>query len=235
MIEDKSRTTMKKAVAVIVLLALFTGLLNSLAARAQQKVGITPNLTALVGGKGGTAVNRSVTALNEGDKKGVRLNEREGEGIVWLENVQFSNGVIEFDVRGKDVLQQSFLGVAFHGLDDKTYDAIYFRPFNFRSEDPVRRVHAVQYISHPEYNWQRLRGEYPNKYEAAVSPAPDPNGWFHVRVVVASPKVNVFVNQGSATVLAVEQLSKRPGGRVGLWVGNNSGGDFANLTITPAQ
>src|SRR5438034_9094791 len=87
---------------------------------------------------------------------------------------------------------QSFVGVAFHGLDSTTYDAIYLRPFNFRTEDPARHSHAVQYISHPTYTWQKLRAERPGAFEQPVSPAPDPNAWFHVRVVVASPKVSVF-------------------------------------------
>ena len=60
------------------------------------------------------------------------------------------------DIRGKDVMQQSFVGVAFHGVNNETLDAVYFRPFNFRSDDPVRKVHAVQYISHPNYPWHRI-------------------------------------------------------------------------------
>jgi len=32
----------------------------------------------------------------------------------------------------------------------------------------------------------------------------------------------------------VNLLNDRKKGLVGLWVGNNSGGDFANLTIIPA-
>jgi len=42
------------------------------------------------------------------------------------------------------------VGIAFHGSDNKTLDAIYFRPFNFQSTDPVRKIHAVQYVSHPD-------------------------------------------------------------------------------------
>ena len=67
-----------------------------------------------------------------------------------------------------------------------------------------------------------------------VNPVPDPNAWFHVRVVVASPKVSVFVNDAKEPSLVVNQLSDRKKGLVGLWVGNNSGGDFANLTLVPA-
>ncbi len=177
--------------------------------------------------------NRSVSALSDGTRKGVRLNEQPGEGVAYLKGIEFSNGTIEFDVRGKDVQGQSFVGVAFHGLDSTTYDAIYLRPFNFRTEDPARHSHAVQYVSQPAYPWQRLRTERPGVFEQPVSPAPDPNAWFHVRVVVASPKVSVFVGDAKQPSLVVTQLSDRTTGLVGLWVGNGSGGDFADLKIIP--
>jgi len=177
--------------------------------------------------------NRSVSSLSDGTKKGLRLSESPGDGVAYLRGVQFGNGTIEFDVKGKDVQGQSFVGVAFHGVDGTTYDAIYFRPFNFRTEDPARRGHAIQYISHPAYTWQKLRAERPGTFEQPVSPAPDPNGWFHVRIVVASPKVSVFVGDAKAPNLVVNQLSDRTKGLVGLWVGNNSGGDFADLKINP--
>ena len=128
----------------------------------------------------------------------------------------------------------SFVGVAFHGVDGTTYDAIYFRPFNFKTEDAGRRSHGVQYVSHPIYQWQKLRTEQPGKYEQAVNPVPDPNAWFHARVVVASPKVSVFVADAKEPSLVVDQLSNRKNGLVGLWVGNGSGGDFANLKVVPA-
>jgi hypothetical protein len=179
------------------------------------------------------AFNRSVSSLGDGTKKCLRISESPGDGVAYLRGIQFGNGTIEFDVKGKDVQGQSFVGVAFHGVDGTTYDAIYFRPFNFRTEDPARRSHAVQYISHPTYTWQKLRAEQPGTFEQPVSPAPDPNAWFHVRVVVASPKVSVYVGDAKEPSLVVNQLSDRTKGLVGLWVGNNSGGDFANLKINP--
>jgi len=198
-----------------------------------QKKAIEPDLAALVEGKGLKVFNRSLSALSDGSRKGVRLSESPGDGVAYLEGVEFADGAIEIDIRGKDVQQQSFVGVVFHGLDEKTYDAIYFRPFNFKTEDQARRIRAVQYISHPTYTWQKLRTEQPGKYEKAVSPVPDPNGWFHARVVIASPKVSVFVNDAKEPCLVVEQLSDRKKGLVGMWVGNTSGGDFANLKIAP--
>ena len=56
-----------------------------------------------------------------------------------------------FDVKSKDVQQQGFVGVAFHGVDGTTYDAVYFRPVNFKAENPARRIRAVQCVSHPTY------------------------------------------------------------------------------------
>ncbi len=177
--------------------------------------------------------NRSVSSLSDGTRKGLRLSSSPGDGVAYLRGTEFGNGTIEVDIRGKDVQGQSFVGIAFHGVDSTTYDAIYFRPFNFRTPDSTRHSHAVQYISHPTYTWQKLRAERPGSFEQPVSPAPDPNAWFHVRVVVASPKVSVFVGDAKQPSLVVDQLNDRTKGLVGLWVGNNSDGDFANLTITP--
>jgi hypothetical protein len=199
-----------------------------------QKKAIEPDLAALADGKFENTSKHTTSRLIDGVRKGVRLSEAPGEGPAYIPGISFANGTIEFDVKGKDVQGQSFVGVAFHGVDGTTYDAIYFRPFNFKTDDPVRHVHAVQYVSQPDNPWQKLRDGQPGKYEKAVTPAPDPNGWFHARVVVASPKVSVFVGDAKEPALVVDQLSSRGKGKVGLWVGNTSGGDFANLRILPA-
>lgn len=178
--------------------------------------------------------NRTATPLLDGARKGVRLAEAPGDGVAFLPGVEFSGGTIEVDIRGKDLPQRSFVGVAFHGVDATTYDAIYFRPFNFRSPDPSSRSHGVQYHSLPTYTWQKLRTEQPGKYEQAVTPPPDPNAWFHARIVIASPQVSVFVGDAKDPCLVVNALNDRKTGLVGLWVGNNSGGDFANFVVTRA-
>jgi hypothetical protein len=84
---------------------------------------------------------QSVTPVIDGNKHGVSSN-----GIVWIKDIEFSTGTIDIDLRGKDVFQQSFLGIAL-GLDTTTFEAAYFRPFNFQSKDLLRRNHTVQYIS----------------------------------------------------------------------------------------
>ena len=217
---------------VVSIAASAAGLYTAFGAVGQKKA-INPDLATLAEGKGLKIFNRSVSRLDEGAKKGARLSQSPGDGVAYVEGIEFANGAIELDIRGKDVPQQSFVGVAFHGVDGTIYDAIYFRPFNFRAEDAARRSHGVQYISHPTHTWQKLRTEQPGRYEQPVNPVPDPNGWFHARVVIASPKVSVFVSDAKEPSLVVEQLSDRKKGLVGLWVGNTSGGDFANLTVIP--
>lgn len=177
--------------------------------------------------------NRTASAFTDSAKKGVRLSENAGDGVAFLRGVEFANGTIEVDLRGKDIPQQSFVGIAFRGVDDSTFDAIYFRPFNFRTTDPARRIRAVQYVSHPTYTWNKLRAEHPGMYEKPANPAPDPNGWFHARIVVTGSQVSVYIDGATEPSLAVTTLSARTKGMVGLWVGNNSGGDFANLRIRP--
>ena len=100
--------------------------------------------------------NGQLIVFHTKDASPLTNDGREGisvTGIVWLKGINFSTGSIDVDIRGKDVFQQSFVGIAFHGVDTVTYEAIYFRPFNFQSPDTLRRKHTVQYISEPEYPW----------------------------------------------------------------------------------
>lgn len=167
-------------------------------------------------------------------KKGeVHLKKQPGSDLVALKNFTFTNGTIEVDIKGKDVQGQSFVGIAFHIENDSTYDAIYFRAFNFKH--PERKNHAVQYISHPEFNWDKLRRESPGKYENAITPTPDPNDWFHATIVVDYPNVKVFVNHAKVPTLEVQQISNQKQGLIGFWVPDISEGNFRNLKIIPTQ
>jgi hypothetical protein len=179
-------------------------------------------------------VNREATAA--ADRKGaVHLSEQQGNGVAWIEGSDFANGTIELEVRGRDVVGRSFLGVAFHRQDDKTYEAVYLRPFNFRAEDPARHQHAVQYIALPDYDWPRLRKEFPEEFENPVDASVAPTGWVPLRIVVNDKSIQISVGAVSAPTLEVRRLGSHGAGEVGLWVGNGSDGDFANVRITPAK
>ena len=180
-------------------------------------------------------VNRTTTSFSDAGKKAIRFNEVEGNGLMILKGSNFSNGSIELDIKGSSKMQQSFVGLAFHGKDMATYDAVYFRPFNFKSEDAVRRAHAVQYISMPGYDWEKLRTAFPGKYEKGIEPAPGPDDWFHAKIVVNGKRVSVYVNNQQQPSLEVDKLNTSNSGSIGLWLGNNAAGSFANLVITPTR
>jgi hypothetical protein len=180
------------------------------------------------------AVNREATKL-ETPKDGVHVGKNPGSGVIWIEGADFGEGTIEVDVRGRDVPGQSFVGIAFHRKDDTTYDAVYLRPFNFRAEDPTRRQHAVQYIAVPDYDWPRLRKEFPEEFENPVDQSIVPTEWVPLRIVVKARAIQVFVGPVKSPTLEVRKLGPQDRGMVGLWTGNNSEGDFANLRVTPRK
>lgn len=178
-------------------------------------------------------VNRTHTAVQENGRPIVRLDAKPGDGFAVVQGPAFSEGTIELDVRGEDVPQQSFVGVAFAVQNDSTYEAVYLRPFNFRTPDTARARRALQYISQPAWPWPRLRAESPGKYEQQVRPIPDPTGWVPLRLVVTRTQVSVYANGGADPDLVVTRLGGAKPGPIAFWVGNNSRGDFASLKVTP--
>ena len=86
-----------------------------------------------------------------------------------------------------------------------------------------------------EYDWSKLRNTHPGKYEFAITPAPDPESWVKLKLVIKGKNVAAFVNGSDAPALTVELLNNRLKGKVGLWVGNGSDGWFRNLRVIPAS
>lgn len=179
--------------------------------------------------------NRDLTLIEDGSRTGVRLSKAEGEGVAWLKGVEFANGIIEFDVRGENVQGHSFVGIAFHGKDNYTFDAIYLRPFRFQDADPESRSHSLQYVSFPTYTWRELRGKFPGMYEASINPSPEPDSWVKVRIVVKDKLVSTYINGNDQPSLVVEKVTDVKTGTLGFYVADTSGGDFANLTITKTE
>ena len=186
-------------------------------------------------------VNRGVSTISFGlwdwnwrqDRNDVRLSAAAGNGVAWVEGTDFQAGTIEVDIRGREYMGQSFVGIAFHRKDDNTYEAVYLRPFNFRASDPIRKQHAVQYVTLPLFDYDRLRKDSPEEFENPVDASIVPTDWVKLRIVVEGGKVQIFVGPVKEVTLEARKLGQLYGGQVGLWVGNGSGGDFANLVLTP--
>ena len=191
------------------------------------------DLHHLAKNKGIEVFNRKLSLINEKSRKGIRLSKDFGEGVAWLKGIEFSNGILEFEVRGENVKQHSFVGIAFHGKDDSTFDAVYLRPFQFEEAEEVLKNRAIQYISLPNFTWRTLREKFPGKYEhSIIGPVPDPNSWVRVRVVVNDDTITTYINGNKEPSLVVQKVTQVKNGAVGFYVANTSGGDFANIKIT---
>jgi hypothetical protein len=218
---------MEKKIKTIIIISIILFVCGFSLAQVET---IVPDLSQITNEDYWGVYNRIVSLKDVNGNPALYLNGQKGDGFVWLKDFEFNNGIIEADIKGKNVQGNSFVGIAFHGVNDSTYDVIYFRPFNFLSEDSDRKAHSVQYISHPVYTWYKLRKEHPGKYENTVNPVPAPDSFFHAKVVIEKPRISVFVNDNEEPSLIVNELSDRTGW-IGLWVGNYSDGTFSNLEI----
>lgn len=175
-------------------------------------------------------VNRQAAPLASGNA--VRLDAGPGDGVLWIDGVDFVQGVIDADVCGRNVQSQSFVGLAFHRQRDDTFEAVYLRPFNFRSSSPDRARHAVQYVAMPDHDYAILREKSAGQFESAVDASAEPVGWNHLRLVIGDGRVRVFVGRAATPALDVPSLQAESRGQVGFFVGNGSDGAFANLRIS---
>lgn len=214
-------------------------LLASVPAGFAREKATLPDLSKINDGKTWTVINADCDTAAEDGNRVVRLkpkgiaNTPSDIGLALVEGPAFVEGTIEVDLKGKGKTQASFLGLALGAVDGKTFEAVYFRPFNFLRDDESVRAHAVQYIAWPDHTWEKLRKEKPGVYESAIKPAPDPAGWFHVRIEVTKKKVRVWVDDAKGPCLVVDRLAGREKGKVGLWVDSKEG-MFRNLKIVPA-
>ena len=174
------------------------------------------------------AVNREVKS--HASPGAVMINARQNDGMVHVKEVSFETGTIEVELLGANKPGQSFIGLAFN-VDGRTYEAVYFRPFNFVAKDPAKQNYMVQYMALPDYNWRTLRGSRPGEFEGKIEAAPNPDDWFKTTIVVKADEVLVYVADQSEPVLQVERLIRGSSENIALWVGNNSEGGFRNLTI----
>ena len=161
------------------------------------------------------------------------------EQLATIENVVFSDGVIEAEIVGEPAPGASegargFVGIAFRLQDDnRTYDAFYLRPTNGRADDQERRNHSTQYIAHPEWTWFRLRKEAPSKYESYVDLVP--GAWTRIRIEVRADRARLFVHGSEQPALVVNDLKSGANakGAVALWLGPGTVAHFRNLAIRP--
>ena len=187
---------------------------------------------------------KAETASHKG-KKALRLTDSAPQGtgdegrLAVVPGKAFSDGTIEVELAGEPGAgavegARGFVGVAFRVAGDKAFECFYLRPTNGRAEDQVRRNHSAQYISPPEYPWQRLRKETPEKYESYVDLVP--GEWTRVRIDVKGTKARLYVHGSAQPVLIVNDLKHGVStGAVALWIGTGTVAHFANLRVSSGR
>ena len=159
--------------------------------------------------------------------------------LATIVDLEFSNGVIEVELAGAPApdapsTARGFVGLAFRlRPDNETFEAFYLRPTNGRADDQQRRNRSVQYISHPEWTWFRLREETPAKYESYVDLVP--GAWTRVKIEVQGDKGRLFVHDSQQPTLVVNDLKTgaKGSGAVALWIDLGTVAHFRNLRVTP--
>ncbi len=176
------------------------------------------------------AVNRSISLYgDQGDA--IEMNAENSSGIGIIEDLEFEEGIIEIELLGENNPGKSFLGIAFNIVNEETYEAVYFRPFNFVAKEKLNKEHMVQYISHPEFTWRKLREEQPGEFENEIKTPPNPDDWFKAIIHIKENIVEVYVDHLSEPVLIVDRLSSIKSKKIGIWAGFGSSGRFRNLNL----
>jgi hypothetical protein len=192
---------------------------------------------AVLAGKKGLRV----TISDDAQQRFQRLTAEEQaafEELAVIEGLEFGNGVIEAEIAGVPSTgaaegARGFVGIAFRLQPDlKTYDAFYLRPTNGRATDQERRNHAVQYISHPDWPWFRLRKETPSRYESYVDLVPDT--WTSIRIEVDGDRARLHVHDQPQPTLLVNDVKSgaQAKGAIALWLGPGTVAHFRNLRVT---
>jgi hypothetical protein len=174
-------------------------------------------------------------ALKIAQKPGTETNS-----LAILKDVTFGDGTIEVEMagapaKGSNEGARGFIGMAFHVQPNvSAYESFYLRPTNGRAADQLRRNHSTQYISAPDWPWERLRKETPGVYESYVDL--QPGEWTRVRIVVKGLEASLYVGGATQPCLLVHdlKLGAKEGG-IALWIGPGTEGYFRNLKVSATQ
>ena len=169
--------------------------------------------------------------------KDTTMKEADEPTFAKLKEIDFSNGTIEVTVLSKLLKSapptaRGFIGVAFRINEaNSQFECIYILPTNGRADDQVRRNHSIQYFSFPDYKFDRLRKDSPEKYESYADMGL--NEWIKLKIEVKGKQARLFLNDNKQPSLIVNdlKLGESSSGSVGLYVDNGTDGFFRDLKI----
>ncbi len=159
------------------------------------------------------------------------------ETIVLIPEIKFKNGIIEVEVAGEPApgafaQARGFVGIAFRVNKSEyyNYECFYLRPTNGRANSQVQRNHSIQYVSHPEYPWYRMREEFPEMYESYADLVP--GEWTKLKIEVSGTTAKFYVQDAEQPNLIVNDLKHGESeGKIALWLHSSTLAHFRNLVI----
>jgi hypothetical protein len=217
---------------------LFTFVAGSLIAASplySQSIELAPSKLQNIG----VSVETQRAAGNDAIRvvKNAEIKEFDEPTFAKVKGVSFRNGSIEVKVLSKLAkdapdFARGFIGVAFRiNNDNSKFECIYVRPQNARVDNQLRRNRSTQYLSFPDFKFDRLRKEAPGEYESYADMALDE--WIDLRIEVKDAQAKLFINNSKQPVLVVNDLKHGPQatGAIGLWVDAGTEGYFRDLKI----
>jgi len=138
-----------------------------------------------------------------------KIEEYKGEQSLYLDNaravlpdVQFKNGIIEFDIALQQV--RGFSGLNFRMQDAKNYEEFYLRAHQSGNPDAMQYTPVFDGLA----SWQLYYGNghstaYTYKFEE----------WMHVKFIIADDQMEVYIDDMDEPVLHAFQLkgAEEPG------------------------
>jgi hypothetical protein len=200
------------------------------------------NTFSLNSAEGLELINVNAVEVEHNGKEGIQITAAEGkinvETLVIIPEILFEDGTIEVELTGEpapnaDPQMRGFVGIAFR-VDQSnysSYECFYLRPTNARTDNQLRRNHSVQYVSHPEFPWYKLRNDYPGLYESYVDL--EPGVWTKLKIEVAGRVAKLYLHDAEQPCLIVNDLKHGElEGKIALWLHTSTLARYRNLIVT---
>ncbi|MCG8700343.1 MAG: hypothetical protein MI922_19975 [Bacteroidales bacterium] len=119
------------------------------------------------------------------------------KGQAFLKDVEFTNGIIEYDVCFKE--KRAFSGVLFRVQDNRNYEEFYLRAHQSGNDD------ACQYtpVFNGQAGWQLYHGE---GYSTALEF--DFDNWMHVKLIVKGKQAEIYFRNSTTPSLVIHELKR---------------------------
>lgn len=151
----------------------------------------------------------------------------------------FYEGTIDVDLaaewNGKTKVSErsASAGLAFRIQSNDRYELVTLKTANGRLNFPPpsveRLARAVQYASPADWSFDKLRNQFPGRYEAPANIGE--RRWHRLRISVKNNAFTVFIDGNFTPVLQASLLGTKVQGSIAYWVDSGTNAYFSNLKI----